>query len=491
MSVRRQQGFLLAILLVAAILRCIALDWRGIQYDDAFSYFLAARPLDEIVRGTAADTMPPLYYFLLHFWMQISNAVWFLRLLSVLLTLVSVYLLFALVSKLAGVKAGLWAAVFAAVSPLQIYHAQDIRMYALLEVCQLGYAFALIMAWERRQDRSNAWGWWAGVILFGAGAMYTHNLAVFGLAAPNFYLLFKRDWKRQAQLIAAQAAIALLALPWLLMVPGQIDKVQRAFWTPRPGLVEVVQAILMWFVNLPLSGIWLMIGAVLSIQIFVLVLLELWRGRKSKPASGYLLALAFIPPLLLFIASYIVRPVFVPRGFLVSSMGFYGLAGLVAARRGGIGKWIGGSIVLAAAVTLPFFYSYAEFPRSPFREATQALQQLARPGEVIVHDNKLSYFPSHMYDPGLAQSFLPDDPGSPNDTFAPASQQAMQIIPAADLQSAVGNADVVYYVVFAKAIEEFRAASMEGHPSLLWLADRYRKTSETAFNDLLVIRYER
>jgi hypothetical protein len=58
---------LLAIFLLGLALRCINLVGRGIQYDDAFSYFLASQNLNAIVMGTAADTMPPLYYFALHF----------------------------------------------------------------------------------------------------------------------------------------------------------------------------------------------------------------------------------------------------------------------------------------------------------------------------------------------------------------------------------------------------------------------------------------
>lgn len=489
---KRQPVYLAAILAVAVILRCIALETRGIQYDDAFSFFLAARSLPEIVQGTAADTMPPLYYFMLHFWLAIGQEVWFLRLFSVLLTLLSAGLLYLLVKELAGAKAGLWAALFAAVSPMQIYHAQDLRMYALLELCQLGYALCLVRAWkcEERPARV-AYGWWLGAVLCGAAAMYTHNLAIFGLIAPNLYLLFKRDWRRQARLIAAQLAIALLALPWLLLVPGQIEKVQRAFWTPRPGLVEVVQAILMWFINLPLSGIWMTLGAILSVQIFVLVLLELWRGRKSGTGSAYLFAWAFVPPVLLFLASYLTRPVFVPRGFIASSMAFYGLAGIVAARRGAIGKWLGGTVVLAALISLPFFYSFAEFPRSPFRAATEALQQNWQSGEVILHDNKLSFFPSHFFDPDLPQHFLADEPGSSNDTYAPASQQAMQLVPDPDLETAIGDARVVYYVVFDKAIDEYLAAGEVGHPALIWLQSHFSETDVLTFNDLQVIRYER
>jgi mannosyltransferase len=117
--------WLLGIILLGLVLRCIALQDRSIAYDDAFSIFLARQSLPNIISGTAADTMPPLYYFLLHGWMQAGGPglVW-LRLLSVLLNLGSLLFLYGLTTRLAGEKAGLWSAFLCAISPLQIYHAQ-------------------------------------------------------------------------------------------------------------------------------------------------------------------------------------------------------------------------------------------------------------------------------------------------------------------------------------------------------------------------------
>ena len=137
-----------------------------------------------------------------------------------------------------------------------------------------------------------------------------------------------------------------------------------------------------------------------------------------------------------------------------------------------------------------FFYTFAEFPRSPFRELSDSLQNTIQAGEVIVHDNKLSYFPGHFYQPDLPQVFLPDDPGSSNDTYALQSQQAMQIFPAPNLETAVGNTDGVYFVVFSRAIEEYQAAG-EDHPAIAWLEARFHQTGQTAFNDLLLLHYQR
>jgi uncharacterized membrane protein len=74
---------LTAILVIAAILRCVVLSTRSIFYDDAFSIFLSEQSLSKIITGTAADTMPPLYYFLLHIWLLAGRSLWWVRLLSV------------------------------------------------------------------------------------------------------------------------------------------------------------------------------------------------------------------------------------------------------------------------------------------------------------------------------------------------------------------------------------------------------------------------
>ncbi len=138
-----ERKYLYGILGLGLLLRVLLLNSRSIQYDDAFSILLSERSLGEIVSGTAADTMPPLYYFLLHFWMMVSGNIWWLRLLSVGLNMGSIVLLYSLVSNLLGTRSALWAVFLAAISPIQIYHAQDLRMYALLAFCQMAYLWSL------------------------------------------------------------------------------------------------------------------------------------------------------------------------------------------------------------------------------------------------------------------------------------------------------------------------------------------------------------
>ncbi len=483
--------FLGAILLLALGLRLFEAGSREIFYDDAFSFFLSKQSLAQIVQGTAADTMPPLYYFLLHFWMKLGESIFVLRLLGVVLSLGMVAVVFDLGRRLAGAAAGLWAALIVAVAPFQIYHAQELRMYTLLGLAQISYVWFFVRLREQGGEKPSV-GLWAGLVLTGTVAMYSHNLAIFGLVLPDFYLLLKRDWRMLLKLVIAQLAIALLAAPWLVMIPGQIDKIQTAFWTPRPGLLEVLQGVLQFHIFLPLEGAVMLIATLLSLQAMVLIGFEVFKARKL-PGVGFLSLVWLGLPVILFAVSYVMRPIFVPRGFILSMLAYAVLGGWMISRRWhkSIGPYLAAACILASVISLPAFYAFSSFPRSEFRAATVYLRQSAQAGDAILHDNKLSYFPSHFYDQTLEQSFLPDEPASHNDTYALQSQQAMGIFPTPTVGQAVAGHERVWFVVFTRAIQEYAADQGMEHPVITQLEASYDLVDHKAFGDLEIYLYQK
>ncbi len=150
------------ILLTGFLLRLIKVSTRGIWYDDAFSILLANRSFADIIRGTAADTMPPVYYFLLHIWGLLSQQIWFLRSLNILLSTSSIFLVYILVKKLSNPKAAIIAGFLTAISPFQIFHAQELRMYVVLQNALLIHIILFIDIFIiniKIQFPQNAYGW--------------------------------------------------------------------------------------------------------------------------------------------------------------------------------------------------------------------------------------------------------------------------------------------------------------------------------------------
>ncbi|MCX7841278.1 MAG: hypothetical protein N2559_17720, partial [Anaerolineae bacterium] len=86
----------IVILLLAFALRVAFLGARPLWYDEAFSVFLAERDWASIVRGTAVDVQPPLYYFLLHVWLALGENVFVMRFLSVAFSMLVVALVYVL-----------------------------------------------------------------------------------------------------------------------------------------------------------------------------------------------------------------------------------------------------------------------------------------------------------------------------------------------------------------------------------------------------------
>ncbi len=484
---------LAGILGIALLLRCLFIANRGIWYDDAFSIFLSRQSFTSIVSGTAADTMPPLYYFLLHIWMRFGQQIWILRSLNVILSLGIVALAYLWVLRLFGRGAALWAAAFTAVSSFQVYHAQELRMYALLALSLLGYIWFFTRLWQTVNDSiKSSWHDWLGLSLCGAAAMYSHNLAVFTLIAPGLLVLAKRKWRFLIAWMGALAAILLMALPWLLMIPGQVEKIQKAFWTPRPGVVEILQALVQANANLPLPAGLLMTAVFICLLVLVLVIWEMRKNHWWDENTQLLLVLAIVPPALMFVVSYIMRPIFVPRAFVPSMIAYYALAARVAAKTQvrPVGWFVGLALIMISLVSLPPLYSNDSFPRSPFQSAASYLTANIPPDSLVIHDNKLSYFPMAYYAPGLQQVFLPDAPGSQNDTLARATEVAMGITPQKDLSTAITGVQDVYFVVFTETIQEYQQMGMEQHPSLAWLDRNMKPEGHIVFNDLQVFEYK-
>jgi hypothetical protein len=496
------------VLLTGFLLRLIKVSSRGIWYDDAFSILLANCPIVDIIPGTAADTMPPVYYFLLHIWGLLSQQIWFLRSLNILLSTGSIYLIYILVKKLSNPKAAIIAGFLTAISPFQILHAQELRMYVILQNALLIHIILFIDIFIINIKTSSTKMLMAGFVFSGLIALYTHNLAIFTLVALDVYLLIKREWKKLVRLVVMQGIMVVLFIPWLVFLPGQIEKIQTAFWTPKPGIVQIIQGILTTLSTLPQSIIGVYLAAV-SIAFVLVILIQKTKIRViGRVEIQLLLCLVIIPPLLLFFVSWFMRPIFVPRAFIVSGVLFYALAAILLLEPTILSKKESGetistnrvdpfakiAIFLFIFIALPallYQYTYQSFPRSEFEKMMKTIGDSCTENCVIVHDNKLSYFPAYVYDHQANQVFIADEVGTHNDTLALKSQQAMNIYAQPDMNTAVGNNQEVRFVVFSKALAEYKEIGVTVHPKIQWLNDHFNQNNHITIGDLEIFYFSK
>ncbi|MGC8839401.1 MAG: glycosyltransferase family 39 protein, partial [Anaerolineae bacterium] len=220
---RRGLWALGGLLLIALGLRLARLGFQPLWWDEGYSVAFATLPLAEMLRGTAVDIHPPLYYALLHLW-----TAWFgtgpaaLRAFSILAGLAAVPLAWVLGRRLAGCEAGWGAAVAVACSPFLIYYSQEVRMYALVAALGMGSALA---HWDllRRLERGGRppGGLWAAYAMLLTGALCTQYYAALLLLAQAAYTVLwawraPGRWRSAWGVLAAQGLASLLFAPWVV-----------------------------------------------------------------------------------------------------------------------------------------------------------------------------------------------------------------------------------------------------------------------------------
>lgn len=185
--------------------------------DEALTVNIARLPLGDIEAALRHDGHPPLYYWLLHGWLDlVGDGDVAARSLSGLLGVAALPLAW-FAGRLGGGTRAAWATVLVvAASPFAVRYATEARMYALVMVLVLAGQLLL-----RRATGHLAAGW---PLLLGVAAttgllLLTHYWAFFLLAAVGIVLV---AWGRgegrrgvAVRLLGAMALGSLLFVPWL------------------------------------------------------------------------------------------------------------------------------------------------------------------------------------------------------------------------------------------------------------------------------------
>jgi hypothetical protein len=217
----------LGILVAALLLRLHELDVVDVWVDEANAILTAREPLRAMFGKLALDSSPPLLFVLLHGWIAaFGDGIVALRLVSVATGVALTAATWWAGRELVSPRAGAWAALFVAVSPLQIFYSQQVRPYALLPLLGLLSVAFLVRHLRDGLPRDRAL-WLATTV----AALYTHNFAVYlPLVAAALILLSGRALSEWRTWLAC-AGVGLLAwLPWAPTFLAQLENPDHYAW---------------------------------------------------------------------------------------------------------------------------------------------------------------------------------------------------------------------------------------------------------------------
>ncbi|MGQ9600362.1 MAG: glycosyltransferase family 39 protein [Anaerolineae bacterium] len=446
-------GIVLLLITVLALgLRLYHLEAQSLWYDEGFSVYLARIDLGAITERTAADIQPPLYYYLLHLWMQLfGDTEGAVRSLSLLFGVATVPLLYAVAWQLFRRRlAGLLAALLIAISPLHLWYSQEARMYTLLTFLCLLSSYLLLRIVQQPLHSPTSQGakigeellLWFAFTLLSVAAVYTHYFALLILAFQASYLLLIW-WShrfRPMRLVwgglGSGIVILLAYLPWLpfLFTRYRID---ASYWPGRLKLLEALLDISLSFIGgesvAESEGVGFLIGysLVLSLSLVALVsqasrLTHRTGDNRLLPGSFhpllFLLLYLLLPPVLILALSYN-SPKFNARYAMISHPAFLltlagGLTALWQRQTGSIGNVLRGA---SGALSLLFIlavsgyadwnaYGNPNFARADFRGAVRYLRAHLGPDEAVVLCSGHMFPVFDYYAQGLERHLLPDSP---------------------------------------------------------------------------------
>src|SRR6516162_10074290 len=148
------------LLVAAGAVRFIGLFRHATMPDEAFTFFIAAHPLPQIVQLLkTGDFHPPLVYVLGHALFALTSKAYLFRIISAAAGVIGVAATYAVARRTVGSWA-LLVAFFVAFNPSLVFYDGFFRMYALLwSTCMLSWALLLWAADEpQRPTRWAAYG---------------------------------------------------------------------------------------------------------------------------------------------------------------------------------------------------------------------------------------------------------------------------------------------------------------------------------------------
>lgn len=183
--------------------------------DEALSVNIAALPLPDVLDALRSDGHPPLYYLLLHGWMELfGTGDLAVRSLSGLLSVLTLPLAWLAGRRRAGRAGALAVLLLTAIAPFCIRYATETRMYSLLMLL-------VFAGWLLADDLRHGPGRlrWAALAVVTGAALLTHYWSMY-LGAAAVLALAWRWWRQGSRTEAIRigsslAAGTVLFVPWL------------------------------------------------------------------------------------------------------------------------------------------------------------------------------------------------------------------------------------------------------------------------------------
>ena len=329
---------LATILMVAILLRVVAIDAQGLETDEAMTIVLSNWSiLDMLLLPT--DPTPFLYYGIHKLLLSAHSSIAAIRSISLVAGVMSVGVMYLLGRLAFGAAGGLLTAALLAVWTPHVDYSQEARAYSVLFLLTLLTTLGLLyyahlLHWEAAEPDKARSGRRLALVLFGLGnvlSFYTHVTSIFWIVLTCFLLLgiaIRARHIHRAELLTVFGVMAMLATPGIYRLVLQMFVGDAADWLRQPGLIgfasvnaQIFLPIGLWDNSLTNAlGITRICRGVVLAGAVALVSSALWfdRGRvlrclPERPAVLWVILGYLAIPIVVWLFGFVARPLFLPK----------------------------------------------------------------------------------------------------------------------------------------------------------------------------------
>ncbi len=367
------------VILLGAALRLYGLGSDSLWVDEGYS-------LRDAATASAWSGVRPLFYALLHFWMTLGHSEIWLRLPAVIFGIGTVGLVYAIGRRLYGHRVGIYSALFTALSPLQINHSQEIRMYSLVTLLTSVEVLFFLKYVEKSRIRDLI----LCLILVGFAFM-AHPLTIYMLLVFNVFFLFQIKRHRESAPIwfASQVTMGLASISGIPMIMKAAHSFGDAWVSgmAKPGALDflgVIRDFNLWQIPMQHKSA-VMAGNIYGVIILLLIVYGAVRAYKSASWQTVFAASWLVVPLVMTaIMSYAIVNTWMTRYMIYASPACYILMGLGINH---VRRRIACITILTAVLILPITrlgVYYGKPHRPEWRSAVRFVEQNERPGDTIM-----------------------------------------------------------------------------------------------------------
>lgn len=379
------------------------LTQQGLRLDEAQSLWQISNSVPRIINIIAQDVHVPLYHLILHFWVfYLGDNIFTARILSLIFSVLTIPFVYILGKKIFNPKIAFYATVLTAVSPFLIWYGSEIRMYSLLTLITVINQIFFVDVYKH----GRYWAW-LGYGITNILGVFTHYYFILILLAQGlFFLLNYKQFpsKSLRKFAATYFVLGVSFAPWLYYVYNLSLSNYSEPLLIKPGLINIFLTFSEFFFGFQSETFNRLVIALWPIVV-LLGFLALSRKPKYTFDAKYVFFLSLAPVAIAFVASIVVRPLYLARYLILTIPSLYlFLAWLFSNYPLKFEKAIKIMVVLTMSVTLLHqTVSTATPVKEQFQQTAEYLNQNVKPDDIIVISAPFTIYPIEYYYQGSAK----------------------------------------------------------------------------------------